>query len=567
MLKLKNLRMQTKLALLVGVGLVGIVSVVSLAVRHSRNLLFEERKIATRNVVEAVYGILDHYAKRVAEGKIDAEQARTEAISEIRTLRYAGQEYFWINDMRAFMVMHPFKPELNGKDLSDFKDPDGTRLFVDFVKVVKQDGAGYVFYRWPKPGSQAPVPKVSYVKGFEPWGWIIGSGVYLDDVDVAGRNTLWTLLPLALLSVALSISMGVIIGRAVTRPLKRTAELLDAVASGDLTRRVDLKTTDEMGQMAGALNQAIHKMAATVRVIAQDAQNVATSSEGLMAVSDRLSSNSEETAAQAGVVSAASEQVSKNVQTVAAGAEEMSSSIKEISQSATEAARVAKEAVDVAEKTNQTITKLGASSAEIGNVIKVITAIAEQTNLLALNATIEAARAGEAGKGFAVVANEVKELAKQTGHATEDISSKISAIQHDTEGAVAAIQQIGGIINQINDIANRIASAVEEQSVTTNEMSRNATEAAKGSSQIVQNITGMAQAAQDTATGAGQTQVAAQELARLAAELQSAVTQFKYSVNGQLREDVVKIKGNGPEVARGILEPKYNPSGTTLHTL
>jgi methyl-accepting chemotaxis protein len=567
MLKLKNLRMQTKLALLVAVGLVGIVSVVSLAVSHSRDLLFEERKIATRNVVETVYGIIEHHAKRAAEGKIDPEQARTEAIAEIRTLRYSGQEYFWINDMRPFMVMHPFKPELNGKDLSDFKDPDGTRLFVDFVNAVKQNGAGYVFYRWPKPGAQHPVPKVSYVKGFEPWGWIIGSGVYLDDVDAAGRKTLWALLPLAVLSVLISLAMGAIIGRAVTRPLRGTADLLENVASGDLTRRVDLDTRDEMGQMAGALNQAIQKMATTVHVIAQDAHNMAASSEELMAVSDRLSSNSEQTASQANGVSAASEQISKNVQTVAAGAEEMSASIREISQSAARAARVAKEAVDAAERTNRTISKLGASSAQIGDVIKMITSIAEQTNLLALNATIEAARAGTAGKGFAVVANEVKELAKQTGQATEDISSKISAIQQETQEAVSAIQQIGGVINEVNDIANTIAGAVEEQNVTMVDMSRNATEAAKGSNQIVQHITGVAQAAQDTATGAGQTQVAAQELARLASELQSAVGQFKYEIEGRQSEGDANIGEKRPNVARANLVSGYKPSNATLHTL
>jgi methyl-accepting chemotaxis protein len=277
-----------------------------------------------------------------------------------------------------------------------------------------------------------------------------------------------------------------------------------------------------------------------------------------------MSSNSEETAAQANVVSAASEQVSKNVQTVAAGAEEMSASIREIAKNTNDAARIAKEAVAVAAGTNQTISKLGESSAEIGNVIKVITSIAEQTNLLALNATIEAARAGEAGKGFAVVANEVKELAKQTGQATEDISQKISAIQHDTQGAVTAIGQISGIINQVNDIANTIASAVEEQSVTTNEMSRNVSEAAKGSNEIVQNITGVAQAAQSTASGATETQAASQELARTASELQALVNQFKY---GEIGISAQHEEANSPQSAQRKPKPMYHPAGATLHAL
>lgn len=265
-----------------------------------------------------------------------------------------------------------------------------------------------------------------------------------------------------------------------------------------------------------------------IKQVAQTATTLSSAAEELSAVSRQMSSNAEETATQANVVSAASEQVSRNVQTVAAGTEQMGASIREIAKSVNEAARVAVSAVKMAESTNQTVAKLGTSSAEIGKVIKVITSIAQQTNLLALNATIEAARAGEAGKGFAVVANEVKELAKQTAKATEDISQKIDAIQTDTNGAVQAIGQIGGVISQINDISSTIASAVEEQTATTGEMARNVSEAAKGSSEIAGNITGVATAAQETTTGASDTQKAAQELSKLASGLQQLVAGFKY---------------------------------------
>jgi methyl-accepting chemotaxis protein len=265
----------------------------------------------------------------------------------------------------------------------------------------------------------------------------------------------------------------------------------------------------------------------TINTVSQNAQALASSSEELTAVSQQMSSNSEETAAQSNVVAAASEQVSRNVATVATSAEEMSASAKEVAKNATEAAKVATQAVKVASETNLTVAKLGESSIEIGKVIKVITSIAQQTNLLALNATIEAARAGEAGKGFAVVANEVKELAKQTASATEDISGKIEAIQNDTKAAVAAIDQIGKIINQINDIQNTIASAVEEQTATTNEIARNAAEAAKGSTEISRNIASVSTAAKNTTQGANNTLTAATELARLAAELKKVVEQQK----------------------------------------
>jgi methyl-accepting chemotaxis protein len=265
----------------------------------------------------------------------------------------------------------------------------------------------------------------------------------------------------------------------------------------------------------------------TLDTVSRNASELTSSSEQLSLVAQQMSSNSEETATQANVVAGAAEQVSKNVSTVATSAEEMSITVREIAKNATEAARVATSAVKVASETNRTVAKLGESSLEIGKVIKVITSIAQQTNLLALNATIEAARAGEAGKGFAVVANEVKELAKQTAAATEDISQKIEAIQGDTKAAVAAISQIGSIIDQINDFQSTIASSVEEQAATTNEIARSAAEAARNSQEISGNITGVSSAAQDTTQGAINTLAAAQDLARLATELKTVVNQTK----------------------------------------
>jgi methyl-accepting chemotaxis protein len=333
---------------------------------------------------------------------------------------------------------------------------------------------------------------------------------------------------LAILVLALVGSLGVgwLIARTITVPLAETVAALKGLALGRLDGKVTVTDRSEVGEMGGALNEAIAQVRAVISTITEHAHMLSASSEELSTVSAAVSSSAEESAAQAQVVAAAAEQISHSIATVASGGEEMGGSIREIANSAIQAANVAGRAAATADAATVTVTKLGASSEEIGNVVRMITSIAEQTNLLALNATIEAARAGDAGKGFAVVASEVKELAQAAARATEDIAARVEATQADVTDAVTAIGEITEVIAQINDIQVIISAAVEEQSATTSEMVRNVTEVATGSGEIAANVSGIAGAAGETTASAGQTAQAAEELARIAAELNRAVASF-----------------------------------------
>ncbi|TQL01811.1 methyl-accepting chemotaxis protein [Cellulomonas sp. SLBN-39] len=472
----RSLTVRQRLAALVALTALTLVAVTVVAVGGVERRITDERTVATQHVVETALGVVEHYGALATAGTLPEADAQAQALDALRALRYGGEEYFWVNDMGPTMLMHPIKPELDGTDLTMNEDPDGLRLFVRMVEVVQADGAGVVAYQWPKPGAEDPQPKISYVAGYEPWGWIVGSGIYVDDVRAAAVADARGIVAVAALALALITALGVAVSRSITRPLARATQVL---ASGDLHARLDEGAgRTELEHLAAALNGTLDRTAAAATEVSAAASAVSASVDTLVGTSEELSGAVQDSSARSRDIAASAGQVADRIESVAAGAQQMDASIGEISRNTADVAAIAAQAVEIAARTTGTVEELGTSSAQIGSVVQVITGIAEQTNLLALNATIEAARAGDSGKGFAVVAGEVKDLARETARATGEIAGQVEAIQGAVARAVEEIAQISDVVRRIDDYQSTIAGAVEEQSATTASMAGSVASAA-----------------------------------------------------------------------------------------
>jgi methyl-accepting chemotaxis protein len=534
---------------------------------HSlKTTLMEEKKQKLKNIVEIGVSRIEG----ISLSK-DYDDAGKKALifKLMKDMKYDdGTGYLWINDMTPAMVFHPVNEAMNGKDLSDYKDPDGKRLFVEMAEVCKKEGEGTVGYKWAKPGFNEPVDKLSYVKLFTPLNWVIGSGIYIDDVNAAimekekivkagmakQRNLL---LAAIFISLVLTLLLTYVVSGKIAGPLREACAMVQDIAQGegDLTVRLKAESTDEVGELSKGFNTFVGKLQDMIKKITHSSREVDLSSGELSEISRVLSNEVEDTAKRSINVAASTEEMDANISSVAAAmeesttnlnlvvaaAEEMTSTISEIARNAEKARDISQEAVSQAANASDKMSTLEKTAKEIGKVTDAISDISEQTNLLALNATIEAARAGEAGKGFAVVANEIKELAIQTANSTRDIKQQIDGIQSTTALAVNEIGLISKVITDINEIVAAIAAAVEEQSVVTKEISGNIAQAGQGialvneninqssavSNEIAKDISGVSQATDRIAESSRKVETSSRHLKDMASDLKLILDGFK----------------------------------------
>lgn len=531
--------------------LIALTTVSSLELRRG---ILNEVDHSLSEIIEIASSTLNSYEARVESGELTQDQARTAAMRVLGDMRFDGDNYYFVFDLDHVMVMHAVRPDLNGQSVFGTQDPNGLFLFQEMTQVARSDGAGFVDYGWPRAGSDAPVPKRSYVELFEPWGLIVGAGVYVDDVQARIWSNIMVLALGNLIVIGLLFAGAFVLNRSIQRPVARLCDAVERLAQGDtrtalpppegkevsdLTASVKIlqvsaQERERLEAEAEASREAQLRRAEQVEALVSEFDSSTAlaisafeaAGAQLRASSDGMKSNAGATAEGARILDGAAQTSAESVEVVAAAAEELTAAISEINQQSLRSSEVSKAAVEQAKLTRADVQNLAEAAQKIDGIIQLIAGVTEQTNLLALNATIEAARAGEAGKGFAVVASEVKALAEQTAHATESISTEIKGIQNATEASVSAIEKISNVVGETYEIATAISAAMEEQRAAAAEISNSAQNASAATSEVRSEVSQAQQRADQANQGARDLDQASVAVAGEAQGLKATIERF-----------------------------------------
>ena len=538
---------------LIALAVMAVAGVAGLSTYELTEANRSHRTETLRSLTDTALSSVGRFAELAKSGALDEPTAKKEALATLSAMRYDGEEYFFVIDLDARMIMHPIKPELDGKDLSASTDPAGAPLFKDMAQLAR-NGGGYYSYLWPRPGADKPVPKTTYVLPFPAWGWAIGTGVYVDDIAAENRSSVVWAIVSTLVIAALLVLLASLLTRTITRPMRALRASMADIAEGRQALVAGLDRSDEVGEMARVVDvfrrnaeerdalrveqeraeqdrqrrrEAVERLISSFGGdVGRQLDAVIAEMTGLDRLAGDLSTAGEETERLAGLAAQGADQSANSASAVASASDELRGAISEISQQIARTSEVTSRAAEMVDGANRRVGELAELAVAIGEVVTLIDNIAAQTNLLALNATIEAARAGEAGRGFAVVASEVKSLAAQTAQATSTISEKIESIQSSTGDTVEAIRSIGVVMNEVRSYTTAISAAIEEQGVVTGTIAANIGAVSSGAADLTHSVGGVTAAAGKSRAAAGSVFSTSADVTAKTAELRERVRAF-----------------------------------------
>lgn len=536
-----NMRISTRMQILIGLTLIGLIVLCFAALFQLKGTMLDDRKQKTRNLVEVALGTLAYHHKLAEDGKLSADAAKEAARESLRGLRYDTSDYFFIIDTNANYVLMPPKPASEGQNAMEVKDTNGKLIFQELI-AAGQRGGGFVEYVFPRPGQQKSEPKLSYAGSFTPWGWVLGTGIYIDDVETEywkgalslGGISFVLLVVLSLIGWRVSAGILQQLGG---EPAEATA-VMQQVAAGDLTaavgNRPDGSLLHALGTMVTSLRELVKEINVGANQVVQNAEQISLASREVSIAAEHQSDATSAMAAAIEELTVSSTHISESASETEQDSLTAMTEAGEGSQRVEQAtSAIQKIASTVAEASRQ-IHELEGRTKQVSSIANVIKDIAGQTNLLALNAAIEAARAGEQGRGFAVVADEVRKLAERTSSATIEIEQMIVGIQKDTIGAVSAMNsalpevehgvELAGSasasLRAIEAGAGRTLGRVREVADATREQSA-------ASTSIAQRVETIAQMVEETSSTIRGTAETANQLELIAQGLKAQIGRFQ----------------------------------------